>query len=29
LDAKRACVDFELSENSLQNQIKWELVIWS
>ena len=29
LDAKRACIDFELSENNLQTSGKMELVIWS
>jgi len=29
LEAKRACIDFELSENNLQTSGKMELVIWS
>lgn len=29
MEAKRACIDFELSENSLQISGKMELVIWS
>ena len=29
LEAKRACIDFELGENKLQMSGEMELVIWS